>query len=386
MESTSVVLLNRRVLTWTLPIFSCMKTKLPPKKPMSRGIAKQTILITGLNGYLAGRTAELCLKEGYRIRGTVRNKLAGDNVKTALCQLGYRAEDIDVVEIPDLCRQGDLEYAARGCCAIFHLAAPMAELWTLPPSEIVRIAVESTASVLNAAMKAGSTMKSVVYLSSAAALFDLPMENRLYTERDWNQTSEQIFEHKGDDTSCFLAYFASKTKAEKLFWTFRDQHKPSFGMTALQPTYFIGPPLIPWKASKDIPYSNSNIWNVVAGRDIPDPMEVYGDTIDIRDVARMLLWSVSNQGKADGQRFVCSSAVGGGQAIADILARRMPALKIQSGQPGQGYSHDFKPKNDVAGFNSSKAVAMTGRSWIPYEDSIVDMARFLQRYIETSTS
>ncbi|KAI1819617.1 hypothetical protein F4861DRAFT_534313 [Xylaria intraflava] len=347
----------------------------------SAGNAKRTILITGLNGYLAGRAAELVLREGYRVRGTVRNRLAGEDVKAALCCLGYRADDIEVIEIPDICRQDDLNLAARGCSAIFHLAAPMAEIWTLPPSEVVRITVDSTAVVLNAAMDAGRTMKSVVFLSSAAALFDLPMEDRLYTERDWNTTSERIFEQKGEDTGGFHAYLASKTKAEKLFWKFRDDHKPSFAMTALQPTYFIGPPLIPWKTPKDIPYSNQHIWSVVAGEDIPGPLQIYGDTIDIRDVARMLVWSVSNR-KADGQRFVCSSAVGGGQAVADILAKRMPAIKIQRGQPGQGYSADFKPRTSgVAGFDASKAVSMTGRDWIPYEESIVDMAKFLRRYI-----
>ncbi|KAI0909021.1 hypothetical protein F4823DRAFT_625159 [Ustulina deusta] len=342
---------------------------------------KGTILITGLNGYLAGRTAELVLQEGYRVRGTVRNKLAGQKVKVALCRLGYSADDIDVVQISDMCRPDALELAADGCCAIFHLASPIADIWTLPPSEVVRIAVESTASVLSAAWKAGRTMNSVVLVSSAAALFDVPLENRLYTEKDWNTTSEQIVDRDGDQAGGFHAYLASKTAAERLFWRFRDDHRPSFGMTALQPTYFIGQPLIPWKTSGDIPYSNSDFWKVVAGEEVPGPMMMYGDTIDVRDVARMLLWSAQNPKRADGERFVCSSAVGGGQAIADILRKHMPSLKGQRGQPGQGYSPDYKPEAGVAGFDSSKAVSVTGGDWIPYEQSVLDLAQFLQRYL-----
>ncbi|KAI1433435.1 hypothetical protein GGR50DRAFT_688269 [Xylaria sp. CBS 124048] len=347
-------------------------------------VVKETILITGLNGYLAGRTAELALREGYRVRGTVRNKLAGENVKTALCDLGYRPDDIEVLELQDICNQNDLEVAAKGCSAIFHLAAPMAEIWTLPPSQVVSVAVDSTAAVLNAAMKAGSAMKAVVFLSSTGAMFDLPMENRHYTEADWSKTAEPIFEEKGDGAGGFYAYMASKTKAEKLFWKFRDEHRPSFAMMALQPAYFIGPPLVPWKSAENIPYSNRNIWSVVAGEDIPGPMEVYGDTVDIRDIARMLMWSVSNPQKADGQRVVCSSAVGGGQAIADILAKRMPALQIKPGKPGEGYAPDYKPAKGVAGFDSSKALEMMGLDWMPYEESIIDMAKFLQRYIVPS--
>ncbi|KAI0533056.1 hypothetical protein GGR58DRAFT_138617 [Xylaria digitata] len=342
---------------------------------------KQTILITGLNGYLAGRTAELVLEEGYRVRGTVRNKLAGQKVKATLCRLGYSADDIDVVQISDICRHEALELAADGCCAIFHLASPLAEIWTLPPSELIRIAVESTASVLTAATKMGRTMKSVVLVSSAAALFNLPLENRLYTEKDWNTTSEDIVDRDGDNAGGFHAYLASKTAAEKLFWKFRDDHRPLFGMTALQPTYFIGPPLIPWKTSGDIPYSNSDFWKVVAGEEVPGPMMIYGDTVDIRDVARMLLWSALNPQKADGERFVCSSAVGGGQAIADILRKRMPSLKVQRGRPGQGYSPDYKPGSGVGGFDFNKAILATGEDWIPYEQSVIDLAQFLQRYL-----
>ncbi|KAI0101560.1 hypothetical protein GGR51DRAFT_332304 [Nemania sp. FL0031] len=342
---------------------------------------KGTILITGLNGYLAGRTAELVLREGYRVRGTVRNKVAGQKVKVALGGLGYCADDVEVVQVADICQQDCFDAAADGCSAIFHLASPLAEIWTLPPTEVVRIATESTARVLSAAVKAGCTMNSVVLMSSAAALFDPPLETRHYTEKDWNTESEKIVERDGEKAGGFHAYLASKTAAEKLFWKFRDDHRPPFGMTTLQPTYFIGAPLIPWKTAADIPYSNSDFWKVVSGEEIPGPMMMYGDTIDIRDVARMLFWSALNPARSDGERFVCSSFVGGGQAIADILGKRMPSLNIQRGTPGQGYTSDYKPQVGVAGFDSSKAVAITGVDWIPYEESVVDLAQYLQRYL-----
>lgn len=79
-------------------------------------------------------------------------------------------------------------------------------------------------------------MNSVVLMSSAAALFDAPLENRHYTEKDWNTESEKILERDGEKAGGFHAYLASKTAAEKLFWKFRDDHQPSFGMTTLQPT------------------------------------------------------------------------------------------------------------------------------------------------------
>jgi uncharacterized protein YbjT (DUF2867 family) len=82
--------------------------------PTNGNHIKPTILITGLNGYLAGRTAELVLREGYRVRGTVRNEAAGQRVKETLCDLGYHAGDIEVIQVSNICEQGSLELAANG--------------------------------------------------------------------------------------------------------------------------------------------------------------------------------------------------------------------------------------------------------------------------------
>jgi hypothetical protein len=119
---------------------------------------------------------------------------------------------------------------------------------------------------------------------------------------------------------------------------------------------------------------------IVTANTIPEPMFVYGDTVDIRDVARMLLWPVQHPKKADGQRFVCSSAVGGGQAIVDILNKERPSLKVERGTPGQGYLPDYEPKAGIGAFDGSKAVLATGQNWIPYEQSVVELVDFLERY------
>lgn len=79
---------------------------------------KHTILITGLNGYLAGRTAELVLRKGYRVRGTVRDTVVGQKVKVALCGLGYCSDDIDVVQVSDICQPGAFDVAADGMKSI----------------------------------------------------------------------------------------------------------------------------------------------------------------------------------------------------------------------------------------------------------------------------
>lgn len=124
-----------------------------------------------------------------------------------------------------------------GCAAIVHLAAPVNETWTLEPSEVVRMAVSSTTGVLDSALKAGAQLRSVVFMSSAAALFDVPPVPGVYSEKDWNTTSEPAVKELGPDAGGLHAYCASKTVAERAFWRFRDERKPAFSMTSIQATY-----------------------------------------------------------------------------------------------------------------------------------------------------
>ncbi|KAI1767715.1 NAD(P)-binding protein [Hypoxylon sp. FL1150] len=343
--------------------------------------SKGTILITGLNGFLAGRLAEAALKAGYGVRGTVRNLTAGAEVQKALVRLGY-GDGAEVVHVPDMTVPGAFDEAAIGCTAIVHLAAPVKETWTLEPSEVVRMSVSSTTGILGSALKAGPQLQSVVYMSSAGALFDIPPEPGVYTEKNWNTTSEPAVIKLGPDAGGLHAYCASKTVAEGAFWKFRDEQKPAFSMSSIQATYFIGPPLVPWETKEQIPYSLGNVWKLLQKEDVPGPMLFYESSIDVRDVARVILWSVINSKTADGERYLCASAVGGAQATADILNKHMPSLGVTQGSPGQGYESGYPSTGGAIAFDGKKAVEATGQDWIPYETSITDTARFLMRYLE----
>ena len=145
------------------------------------------MLITGLNGYLAGRTAEAVLKAGYEVRGTVRQLTTGDSFKDALAEIGYSKDRINLVEVPDMTVLGAFNEAVKGCHAI-HLAAPVSEIYraTTPP-EVVRKATSSTQGLLDSAVvHAGDGLASVVCMSAVAAMFEVEPEPRRSDESDWN--------------------------------------------------------------------------------------------------------------------------------------------------------------------------------------------------------
>ena len=113
-------------------------------------------------------------------------------------------------------------------------------------------------------------------------------------------------------------------------------------------------------------------------------------SIDVRDVGRILLWAALNPEKANGERFLASSACGGAQAVADILDRKLKhgteeekklleGLEIKKkGNPGQGYKSDYSLLRDgtTTEMDGSKARRATGEEYIPFEQSVMDMVAF----------
>ncbi len=94
-------------------------------------------------------------------------------------------------------------------------------------------AVDGIARILESASRE-PTVKSFVFMSSIVAIIT-SRRNYVYTEKDWNTESEGIVANLGSKAPSLAIYSASKTAAEKAFWKFRDNKKPHFSMTTINP-------------------------------------------------------------------------------------------------------------------------------------------------------
>jgi 2-alkyl-3-oxoalkanoate reductase len=132
-------------------------TRMDGSERRAQGAARlaQPVLITGVNGFIAGHLAERLLHEGWRVRGTARRP----NVAGWLAEQG-----VDVVQA-DLLDRESLMRAAEGCGAVVHAAA-----WTggpeLSAEQAWRSNVDGTENVTAAARAAG--VERFVYISSVA--------------------------------------------------------------------------------------------------------------------------------------------------------------------------------------------------------------------------
>jgi nucleoside-diphosphate-sugar epimerase len=123
-----------------------------------------------------------------------------------------------------------------GVTAIAHLASPVS-FWFKDPEPILHAAVNGTTTILKSAVNAGPQLKTVVDMSSIAAIKPKAASNPPYTitEKDWNDVAEAEVVRLGKDTPGPFIYSASKTAAEKAFWKFQKENNPAFAMTAINP-------------------------------------------------------------------------------------------------------------------------------------------------------
>ncbi len=150
----------------------------------------ETILVTGVSGFVGAAVARAFAADGWRVRGLARATSPTANLR----------------DFPGEIFAGDMRDAAamtralHGVDALAHVAADY-RLWAPDPEEIVRANREGTQTVMEAALAAGT--KRIVYTSSVATIAPLPDgaagEDRPLTE-----------------TTAIGAYKRSKVIAERL--------------------------------------------------------------------------------------------------------------------------------------------------------------------------
>jgi len=341
--------------------------------------AKGLVLVTGANGYIAARTVEAFLQAGYSVRGTVRSSSSAAGLLSTLPE--YVANGaLEIVEVPDIVAPGAFDAAVEGVDYIAHLAAPVSLSFT-DAEAVIKTATESVTRILESAVKEPA-LKSFVFMSSITAVRSPKEGAYVFTDKDWNEDSLPLLEKLGQKAPGPLIYASSKVAAEKTFWKFKEERNPHFSMTAINPVFVTGPPLVQPTAPKQIGETVEYIWEVVSGREIPQPLAGFSWFVDVRDVAFLAVKAAGKGRELDGERVVASAHFGPPQAVADILRGTFPEKKglIKEGTPEDGYNPGFRPvgEQDIDG---GKAVKVMGRDYLPYETTVIDAARMFEKLL-----
>ena len=129
---------------------------------------KDTVLVTGANGYVASWLVKKLIKEGYTVHATVRDK----NNKSKVNVLESLVEETNRLKVfeADLLVKDSFNKAMEGCSVVFHTASPFKLDIKDPKKELINPALIGTENVLNS-VNNSDCVKKVVLTSSVAAMY-----------------------------------------------------------------------------------------------------------------------------------------------------------------------------------------------------------------------
>jgi dihydroflavonol-4-reductase len=333
------------------------------------------ILVTGISGFVAKHCALELLRNGYRVRGTLRDLVRAAAVNKAL------SAHVDTSQLEfvaaELLDDTGWDDAMEGVSGVLHLASPFPLEAPAHEDDVVRPAVEGTLRVLRAA--ADADVARFVHTSSIAAIVTGHERHAagVLSERDWCRL----------DAPKVSAYARAKTMAELAARAFVSEPGLGLHYTSVAPGFVLGPPLDADMRSASV----RAMARFFKGR-YPGLPRVKLPVVDVRDVARAHRLALEGH-HAGGARFALVSDV---VSMRDLLlpvkaklgaaARRVPTRELPDAavkliglvDPATGglpYAWSRMPRID-----DSATRAHLGLHYIAPEQAAVEMAESLVRF------
>jgi dihydroflavonol-4-reductase len=340
---------------------------------MTRTGNGEVVLVTGGTGYVGGWTLVALLKQGYRVRTTVRALRREGEVRAAIARQ-VDPEDRLSFFAADLLKDEGWEQAADGADFILHVASPMG-VGEFKDQDLIRPAREGTLRVLKAGAKAG--VKRVVVTSSLLAALPPGREpDRAPTDETvWTDLTGKGVNH----------YTHSKTLAEQAAWDFVRQSGGPMTLTTVLPGMIQGPVL-----GKDLGGSIEMMARMLRGEFSRLPRLGFS-VVDVRDLVDLHLLAMRTP-EAAGHRFAGTSDFLWMTDMARVLRERLGAraAKVPTGlapdflvRVGALFNPELRQLTGSLGrrneFSTAKAERMLGWRARPAAESIVDCAESLVR-------
>jgi dihydroflavonol-4-reductase len=265
------------------------------------------VLVTGGTGFIAQYCMLALLKDGYRVRTTVRSPGREDEVRAHLKTGGVDAGDRLSFAIADLDHDKGWAEAAAGCTYVMHGASPTPSGDQTREEDWIEPAVNGNLRVLRAARDAGVRRVVLTSAFGAIGVGHGPDHRRPFDETDWSNLEGNV-----------APYQKSKTLSERAAWDFIAREGQGMELSAVNPVAVYGPVL-----GADYSHSIRLIANMMKGQ--PGCVNVNSCCVDVRDVADLHLRAMTDPAAA-GERFLAT--VGDSLwmvEVAELLRQRLGA-------------------------------------------------------------
>jgi dihydroflavonol-4-reductase len=264
------------------------------------------VLLTGISGFVGGHVALELLKQGFAVRGSVRDIKKADKVRNTLRQAGADLSRLDFVAL-DLQSDAGWDDAMTGVRYLQHTASPFVTSEPRDRMELITPAVEGTRRAISAALR--SKVERIVTTSSMAAIMYGHDKSRVapFTAADWTNLD-------GREIS---GYVESKTRAERLAWELVDSAGRHDDLATINPGAIFGPLL------DEDPGTSVGLLKRMFDGSLPAVARIAFVVVDVRDVAAAHVEAMISP-QARGRRFPMGNGTFSMMEVADMLRRTMP--------------------------------------------------------------
>lgn len=248
------------------------------------------VLVTGVSGYIGQHCAVELLKNGYAVKGSVRNLSKKDEVTNGIKKVIDPNGNLEYCELNLLNDEG-WEEAMVDCDYVLHVASPFINIEPKDENLYIRPAVDGTMRALKAAKKAG--LKRVVITSSMVSMLENADKSINIDSNSWTNVNAKNVS----------AYAKSKTLAEQSAWDFINNQKgpDPMELTVVNPGPVFGPTL-----SGNLEGASMGMVKQIITGKMPMVPQAAINMSDVRDIAKIHVLALENK-SASGKRFIVTT-------------------------------------------------------------------------------
>ena len=333
---------------------------------------KNKVLLTGISGYIGLHCAVELLKNGYVVKGSLRDLSKSKKIKSDISKFINSKDNLEFCEL-DLLSDKGWDDAAKDCEYIMHVASPFINYEPKDKSLYIKPAVDGTLRALNSGLKAN--IKRIIITSSVVAMIKNGDKSTEINEHSWTNINAKNIS----------AYAKSKTLAEKKAWKFVKEH--NMELVVINPGPVFGPPI-----SNNLSGASMSMFKDLITGKIPMIPQSSINMSDVRDVAKVHVLALKNK-KAPGNRFIVTTKksysfsklaqllkINGYSKVSTKIAPNF-LLKFLSFFDREARSmRAFIGKKYDA--DISKTMKIFNWTHIPFEKTILDTAKYIEKVIK----